>query len=136
METAFDTEQQQISDLMLDSWVSLASTGDPNPGGGATNMSVVWNPGQTMVLLCCKTRQSNALLQVFGLRGEVTSAAEWRDRMMLWDRLYWQTKREVLQELVSQVEANSQDTAVQYGSGSQDYADYEEELPQYQRPRQ
>ena len=51
METAFDSEQQQISDLMLDSWVSLASTGDPNPGGGATNISVVWNPGQTMV--CC-----------------------------------------------------------------------------------
>ena len=32
-----------------------------------------------------------------------TSQEEWRDRMFLWDRLYWQTKREILADIVAQV---------------------------------
>ena len=54
---------------------------------------VVWNPGQTMV---------------FGVSGDITSQEEWRDRMFLWDRLYWQTKRETLADIIQQVEPTMQ----------------------------
>ena len=52
-------------------------------------LEVVWNPGQTMV---------------FGVSGDITGQEEWRDRMFLWDRLYWQTKRETLADIIQQVE--------------------------------
>ena len=45
---------------------------------------------------------------VFGVSGDITSQEEWRDRMFLWDRLYWQTKRETLADIIQQVEPTMQ----------------------------
>jgi len=89
VETSFSEEQALISETMLQMWTDFARFGDPNGDPQRGNASSVWNPGQTMV---------------FGVTGEITSQEEWRDRMFLWDRLYWQTKREILADIVAQVD--------------------------------
>lgn len=64
---------------------------------------------------------------VFGVTGEITSQEEWRDRMFLWDRLYWQTKREILADIVAQVDTEP----VVPVSTNSDYEYEEDILPTY-----
>ena len=88
VQTSFSDQQLLISDSTLKVWTDFAKFGDPN--GDSKQGAQLWNPGQTMV---------------FGVSGKITLKEEWRDRMFIWDRLYWQTKRETLvDELYSEAE--------------------------------
>ena len=88
VETSFTDEQLLISDSMLQMWTDFARFGDPNGDPSIHHGQVLWSPGQTMV---------------FGVSREITTQQEWRDRMFLWDRLYWQTKRETLADIVEEI---------------------------------
>ena len=103
---------------MMQMWTDFARYGDPNGNQNIGQGKVRWNPGQTMV---------------FGVSGDITTEEEWRDRMFLWDRLYWQTKRETLADIVEEIEAGNEivDVTTNFDYDQYDYNYEEDDLPVY-----